>query len=227
MSLREEIDIAPLDMSADSSTNTSFVMEETTTVDSVEYTKNKIFEFLDNRGDKDIISSVNDRYCIAEEILYTFSSISIENQNNILIAVLLSIFNEYEWINFKFDIKDFTNVPIYAIEEMLYLITYKSSISPSYESFKLIPRYVSILINSSSNTIMNIINNTKTNSLYNELNEYIDMINKYKIDIDSKYIKDIYNMNRDKISEIDSYMKKNKSIDANVIKNILNISSDS
>jgi hypothetical protein len=53
------------------------------------------------------------------------------------------------------------------------------------------------------------------------------MINKYKIDIDSKYIKDIYNMNRDKISEIDSYMKKNKSIDANVIKNILNISSDS
>jgi hypothetical protein len=224
MSLRE-IDRAPSDMSADSSTNTSFVMEETTTMNPVEYTKNKIFEFLDNRGDKDIISSVNDRYCIAEEILYTFSSISIENQNNILIAVLLSIFNEYEWINFKFDIKAFTNVPTYAIEEMLHLITNKSN--SSYESYKLIPRYVSILIDSSSNTIMNIVDNTKTNSLYNELNEYIDMINKYKIDIDSKYIRDIYNMNRDKISEIDSYIKKNKSIDVNVIKNILNISSDS
>jgi hypothetical protein len=224
MSLRE-IDRAPSDMSTNSSADNSFIMEETTTMNPVEYTKDKIFEFLDNRGDKDIISSVNDRYCIAEEILYTFSSISIENQNNILIAVLLSIFNEYEWINFKFDIKVFTNVPTYAIEEMLYLITNKSN--SSYESYKLIPRYVSILINSSSNTIMNIINNTKTSSLYNELNEYIDMINKYKIDIDSKYIKDIYNMNRDKISEIDSYMKKNKSIDVNVIKNILNISSDS
>jgi hypothetical protein len=225
MSFREEIDRAPSDMSTNSSADNSFIMEETTTMNPVEYTKDKIFEFLDNRGDKDIISSVNDRYCIAEEILYTFSSISIENQNNILIAVLLSIFNEYEWINFKFDIKVFTNVPTYAIEEMLYLITNKSN--SSYESYKLIPRYVSILINSSSNTIMNIIDNTKTNSLYNELNEYIDMINKYKIDIDSKYIKDIYNMNRDKISEIDSYMKKNKSIDVNVIKNILNISSDS
>lgn len=225
MSLREEIDRAPSDMSADSSTNTSVIMEETTTVNPVEYTKDKIFEFLDNRGDKDIISSVNDRYCIASQILYTFASISIKNQNNVLIAVLLSIFNEFKWDNFEFNINAFTNISPGEIEEMLYLITNKSN--SSYEPYKLIPRCVSILIDSSRNTIMNIVDNTDKNELYNELSEYIDLINKYKIDIDNKYIKDMYDMNRKRISIIKEHMVKNKSIDVNVIKNILNINSDS
>jgi hypothetical protein len=90
-----EIDRAPSDMSTNSSVDNSLVIEEIITVDSVEYTKNKIYEFLSNVRNKDIISSVNDRYFIANQTLSTIKTISLENQNSVLIAVLLSIFNEY------------------------------------------------------------------------------------------------------------------------------------
>lgn len=226
MSLREEIDRAPSDMSADNSTNTSFVMEETTTVDPVEYTKDKIFDFLYYIGDKDVISSVNDRYFIANQTLSTIKTISLEDQNNVLIAVLLSIFKEFEFINFKFDIKDFTNIPTAQIEEMLYLITNKSSIPPSYESYKLIPRCITILIDSDKNTIMKIINSVDEINLYNELSDYIDLIDSYHIDIDNIYIKDIYDSNIIIISKIKEYMKNKKNIRSVDIKNILNISND-
>jgi hypothetical protein len=49
----------------------------------------------------------------------------------------------------------------------------------------------------------------------------------YKIDIDSKYIKDMYDRNIKKIFKIKEHMIANKSIDVNVIKSILNISNDS
>jgi len=183
MSLRE-IDRAPSDMSTNSSTNTSFVMEETTTVDSVEYTKNKIYKFLDSRGDDYIISSMNDRFYMVNQILRSFTTIGLENINCVLIATLLSVFNEFNWDNFSFNINSFTNVSSEAIKdinEMLYLTVNKSE--SRSESYKLIPMYVSILIDSSRSTIMNIVNNVNEKELYSELRTYINLINNYKIEI--------------------------------------------
>jgi hypothetical protein len=223
MSLRE-IDRAPSDMSADSSTNTSFVMEETTTVDSVEYIKDKIHNFLFEKEDDSIINSMNSRYIMANQILKSSEYISLPSQikNDILIATLLSIFNDYKWDNWKFNIDSFINISNDDKKEVQYMLELCDNIDSSLDvdSYKLIPRYIAIINEFSAIGIIEYIKNIKKDELYSKLKTYLSVM-KDKIDSNNEYINHQYNIIKNLIKQINDYMSKNSTISIEDIENIL------
>ena len=84
-------------------------MDDAIIVNPVEYTAEKIMLFL---TDDSILRSTKDRYDMAKNTLNTdeYSSLDNTNKNCVLIASMLSIFEDYQWENFTFNIDAFTNV---------------------------------------------------------------------------------------------------------------------
>ena len=223
MSFRE-IDRVPSDMSADSSTNTSVIMEETTTVDPVEYTKMKIHNFLFEKEDDSIINSMNNRYIMANQILKSNEYVSLPDQikNYVLIATFLSIFNDYKWDSWKFNIDDFINVSNDDKKELQDMLKLCDNLDSSLDvnSYKLIPRYIAIINEFSAIGIMEYIKNIKKDELYSNLKTYLSAM-KDKIDSNNEYINHQYNIIKNLNKQINDYMSKNGTISIDIIENIL------
>ena len=223
MSFRE-IDRVPSDMSEDSSTNTSVIMEETTTVDPVEYTKMKIHNFLFEKEDDSIINSMNNRYIMANQILKSSEYVSLPDQikNYVLIATFLSIFNDYKWDSWKFDIDDFINVSNDDKKELQDMLKLCDNLDSSLDvnSYKLIPRYIAIINEFSAIGIMEYIKNIKKDELYSNLKTYLSAM-KDKIDSNNEYINHQYNIIKNLNKQINDYMSKNGTISIDIIENIL------
>ena len=223
MSFRE-IDRVPSDMSEDSSTNTSVIMEETTTVDPVEYTKMKIHNFLFEKEDDSIINSMNNRYIMANQILKSSEYVSLPDQikNYVLIATFLSIFNDYKWDSWKFNIDDFINVSNDDKKELQDMLKLCDNLDSSLDvnSYKLIPRYIAIINEFSAIGIMEYIKNIKKDELYSNLKTYLSAM-KDKIDSNNEYINHQYNIIKNLNKQINDYMSKNGTISIDIIENIL------
>ena len=211
-------------MSADSSTNTSVIMEETTTVDPVEYTKMKIHNFLFEKEDDSIINSMNNRYIMANQILKSNEYVSLPDQikNYVLIATFLSIFNDYKWDSWKFNIDDFINVSNDDKKELQDMLKLCDNLDSSLDvnSYKLIPRYIAIINEFSAIGIMEYIKNIKKDELYSNLKTYLSAM-KDKIDSNNEYINHQYNIIKNLNKQINDYMSKNGTISIDIIENIL------
>ena len=205
-------------MSDIDSANNSVIMDDAIIVNPVEYTAEKIMLFL---TDDSILRSTKDRYDMAKNTLNTdeYSSLDNTNKNCVLIASMLSIFKDYQWENFTFNIDAFTNVSNNEkniIIEILQLINNTNSA----DAYKLIPRYISLIIEYSPYGIINYIKNINEKELYSVLKEHVSDILKFDINSNNPYLNQQYNSNRNAIQKLNDYVIKNSSINNDIIENI-------
>ena len=155
--------------------------------DSVNYTYNKIYEYVMNNDCNEIIlRTMNDKVFMVSHALneYNFDS-SIKDY--IVIATMLSSFD-----NFKLDLNDFVNLSDSEKKIIITMINYVyTDINTSVSYWMLIPKYITILSKISKSGIINFISSINNNTIFNELNQYIKIINNYTYNFKNKYIDEI------------------------------------
>ena len=161
---------------------------------------------------------------MANQILKSNEYVSLPDQikNYVLIATFLSIFNDYKWDSWKFNIDDFINVSNDDKKELQDMLKLCDNLDSSLDvnSYKLIPRYIAIINEFSAIGIMEYIKNIKKDELYSNLKTYLSAM-KDKIDSNNEYINHQYNIIKNLNKQINDYMSKNGTISIDIIENIL------
>jgi len=157
--------------------------------DSVNYTYNKFYEYVNNNDyNETILRTMNDKVFMVSRALneYNFNS-SIKD--SIIIATILSSFD-----NFNHDLDDFVNLSDSEKELVTVMINYVyTDVKTSVPYWMLIPKYITILSKISKAGIIIFVSNTTNNNIHNELTQYIKIIKNYTYNFKNKYIDEIMN----------------------------------
>jgi hypothetical protein len=157
--------------------------------DSVNYTYNKFYEYVNNNDcNETILRTMNDKVFMVSRALneYNFNS-SIKE--SIIIATILSSFDD-----FNLDLDDFVNLSDSEKELVSIMINYVyNDIKTSVPYWMLIPKYISILSKISKAGTIIFVTNINNNSIHNELTQYIKIIKNYTYNFKNKYIDEIMN----------------------------------
>jgi hypothetical protein len=180
----------------------------------INYTIDKIRIFINNKNDESIYSKINTLQFMAAH------AVNITNFNsNIKHFVILTCMVYPLVEKYNINISDFTNISNNNIKIITEMISYMNTDTNNVMNWKLIPKYIRNLSRMQPDSIIEFANYVNQPNLHNEINNFIQITNKYVCNLNNDYIKDVY---RNCLTLINNIGKiNNEKITINHIKDVL------
>jgi hypothetical protein len=154
----------------------------------IRYTMDKIRMFIiNNNYDENLYSKINIlQFMAAHAVNITNFNLNIK-QIIILTCMVYPLIEKY-----NINITDFINISNYRINIIIEIINYMNTNTNNVMYWKLIPKYIRNISRIQPTSIIEFSNYVNQNNLYNELNNFIQIINHYSCNLNNDYIRDVY-----------------------------------